>query len=711
MPSDSELQLLIHDRIQELEAANAALRQSEQSLATELAVCTWIHGVATQLITAQGKEALFEQILDAVMAIMHSDFASIQILHPERGSNGELRLQGERGFSAEATKRWEWVDTTMHTSCAEALRTCQRVAASDVRDCAFMAGSADLEEYLAAGIHAVQSTPLISRGGAILGIFSTHWRTPHELSISESRALDILARLAADIIERSRAEESQRDALKQLQFIAEHMTCGVARGSHDHRYLWVNRSYAAWLGLRPEDVAGRPVLDVIGQQGYDEMRAHIEKALSGEPEDFEARINYRGTHKHVHKSYMPTKDVNQNVDGWLAVIVDVTEARHAQAELFEKQKLESIGTVASGIAHDFNNLLGGVLAQTELAQAQLSAGLNPNEELNAIRNVALRGSEIVRELMIYAGKETAVGGIVDVSSIIQEMLPLFKVSVSKHAGLEIDLRNDHPTVRANDAQVRQILLNLVTNASDAIGEKDGTIRLTTERLTIDEAAARTKGVAEGDYLDLTVSDTGIGMSQETQAKMFEPFFSTKARGRGVGLAVVHGVVRTLGGAIRVTSELNNGTTFQILLPLAGTTTAATGDAFSLAGAQSCQSQADTVLVVDDEEAFRCAIGQLLRKAGFDVLEAADGTAATSLLKENGRRVSAILLDMNMPGLPTSDVIAEATEVQPNIKIILTSAYSEEMLGSGLIASQIRAFIRKPFQFQDLLKVLRSSLSS
>jgi PAS domain S-box-containing protein len=701
----------VHDRTSEFEASDAALRSSEQRLEAELDAAERLHRVATQLINSHGTEALFEQVLDAAVAILHSDFASIQMLHQDRGTHGALRLLGHRGFNDGAAKRWEWVHSNMNTTCAEALRTGRRVVASDVRDCVFVVGTAVLEEYLDAGIYAIQSTPLVSRSGALLGIVSTHWRKPHELSVSESRAMDILARLAADVIERARAEDSLRTALEELQFIAENMACGVARCSRDLRYLWVNRSYAAWLGLRPEEVAGRTVLDVIGQKNYDELRPHIEKSLSGEREDFEARINFRGSDRHFHKSYMPTRDADQNVDGWLAVITDVTDLRHAQAESFAKQKLESIGVMASGIAHDFNNLLGAVLAQTELASAQLNAGLNPNEQLDAIRDVALRGSEIVRELMIYAGKESGAPGMVDVSYLIQEMLPLFRVSVSKHAALEIDLGKDLPGVLANDTQIRQVLLNLVTNASEAIGDRDGTIRVTTEQVTIDEATAIAKGVAAGDYLRLTVADTGRGMSQETQARVFEPFFSTKSTGRGIGLAVVHGIVRTLGGIILVTSEPDKGAAFQISLPISEAATASTNASIPIATETPCATQHGTVLVVDDEESLRHAVGKMLRKTGFDVLEAADGFAATSLLGENGTTIDAILLDVNMPGPSTTELIAKAAETRPNVGLILTSAFTEEMVRSKVRAPQIFRFIRKPFQFGDLLRTLRSCLPS
>jgi CheY-like chemotaxis protein len=288
------------------------------------------------------------------------------------------------------------------------------------------------------------------------------------------------------------------------------------------------------------------------------------------------------------------------------------------------------------------------------------------------------------------------------------MLPLLKVLVSKHASLEIDLGKDLPVIRANDAQIRQIVLNLVTNASDAIGDRDGMIRVTTSRVTMDKTVV-TKGAAEGDYLHLTVSDTGRGMSRETRAKIFEPFFTTKPTGRGIGLSIVHGLVRGLGGAIYITSEPNKGATFQIVLPRSADVSGATNDPPSHDGEMACARYERTVLVVDVEDSLRQAVAKMLTRMGFHVLQAADGATAVNLLT-NRVEIGAMLLDMTLPGPPIHEIIAVAAELRPDIKVIMTSAFSEEMVRATATAPQIRGFVRKPFRFEDLLKTLRSSLS-
>jgi signal transduction histidine kinase/CheY-like chemotaxis protein len=392
---------------------------------------------------------------------------------------------------------------------------------------------------------------------------------------------------------------------------------------------------------------------------------------------------------------------------------DITGVKRAQEEAAARQKLESVGTLASGIAHDFNNLLGGVLAQAELALSEVAAGVNPEEELRAIRDVAIRGSEIVRELMIYAGKETAVIGFVDVSRVVQEMLGLLKVSVSKHVVLEPDLAEGLPVVRASAAQLRQILMNLVTNASDAIGDRDGVIRIATRSVKAGEKPYRAISgrLAGGDYLELKVSDTGCGIPLENKARVFDPFFTTKTDGHGLGLAIVDGIVRSLGGEIRLISEPDKGTTFQLWLPSADTDAVeTTGVISSVQEVPRTSGGAATVLVVEDEAALRQAVAKLLHKKGFLVLEAANGNSAIDLVRANRDKIDVILLDATIPGASSAEIVAEAARGQPAVKVILTSAYSQEMLTPSINAPHVCSFVRKPFQLGDLVMTLRNALS-
>jgi PAS domain S-box-containing protein len=391
---------------------------------------------------------------------------------------------------------------------------------------------------------------------------------------------------------------------------------------------------------------------------------------------------------------------------------DVTDVRRAQEEALARQKLESLGTLASGIAHDFNNLLGAMLAQAELAAAELATGSHPDEALEQIREVAIRGSDIVRQLMIYAGKEGDVLELTDVSKGVESMLGLLKVGVSRHATIVTDLGEDLPAVNARPAQLRQIVMNLVVNASDAMRDREGIIRVSTRCVTVHDKTdvGASDCLAPGEDVELEVSDTGIGMSPETKSRLFDPFFTTKSAGRGLGLAVVHGIVRSLNGAIRFNSELGNGASFQILLPSAGTAGGATADTAAITDEVSTPSREATVLVVEDEDPLRLAITKMLDKAGFKVIQVTSGSEAIERLHGTGE-IDAILLDITIPGAPSQEVLAEVVRVRPSTKIILTSAYSEETARKVVNGRQIGAFIRKPFQFGYLVRTLRGVLSS
>jgi CheY-like chemotaxis protein len=293
------------------------------------------------------------------------------------------------------------------------------------------------------------------------------------------------------------------------------------------------------------------------------------------------------------------------------------------------------------------------------------------------------------------------------------MLGLLRVSVSRHATIVTDLAESLPAIKARPAQLRQIVMNLVVNASDAIREREGIIRVTTRCVTLDHVTDLGKSdcLAPGEYVEMEISDTGIGMSPETKSRVFDPFFTTKSAGRGLGLAVVHGVVHSLNGAIRVISEFGKGATFQILLPSAGAVDGITADTVAGLTEAATLSREATVLVVEDEHPLRQAVTKMLAKAGFRVLQVDNGSDAIELLRSDAGEINAILLDVTIPGALSQEVLAEAMQVRPNIKIILTSAYGEETARTVLKGPPINGFVRKPFQFGHLVRTLRSALSS
>ena len=390
--------------------------------------------------------------------------------------------------------------------------------------------------------------------------------------------------------------------------------------------------------------------------------------------------------------------------------IDITELKQREEENLARQKMESVGMLASGIAHDFNNLLGSVLAQSELALDLLSAGELPKQELTRIGEISRRGSEIVRQLMIYAGRESEPAQQVELSQVVAEMLELLGVSISKHATLKLDLGAELPAVRGEGSQIRQIVMNLVTNASEAV-PGDGEIRVSTRKESIGSGRTGATGdrLAEGDYVRLEVSDTGCGMDRETLSRMFDPFFTTKPSGRGLGLAVVQGIVCALDGGIEVTSEPGQGATFAVLLPCAKPRGAPTVD-LPPPVETATPRETGVILIVEDEELLRKPLSTMMRKHGFLVIEAGDGNAALEAIRAEGAAVDVLLLDLTLPGAPSDVVFAEAKRLMPGVRVVATTAYTE-----GTAAAKLQRkpdyFIRKPYRVGVLLDLVHRAMAS
>ena len=391
----------------------------------------------------------------------------------------------------------------------------------------------------------------------------------------------------------------------------------------------------------------------------------------------------------------------------LLMVRDVTERKRTQAAMAEAQKLESLGVLAGGIAHDFNNLLVGILGNADLALLEVEEDSPARETLLDIRLAGRRAADLARQMLAYAGKGRLEVERIDFGKLVAETSQLLRSSVNKGISIDMDVQQGASFVEVDATQLRQVVMNLVVNASDAIGHQPGHIAVSVREEFVSAetlaSAYATAGLAEGRYVSLSVSDTGSGMDAETQARIFDPFFTTKATGHGLGLAAVLGIIRSHKGAIRVESEPGAGTTFTVLLPALA---AVAQEVEATATAEAAWDAAGTILVIDDDEAVRRLTRRAVALHGFDVIEAVDGQDGVDKFREHAREIVAVILDMTMPKLTGDEVLAQVRAIDPSARVILMSGYADEAVGVN--SGQLRpdAFIQKPFTIEALSSALK-----
>jgi PAS domain S-box-containing protein len=469
------------------------------------------------------------------------------------------------------------------------------------------------------------------------------------------------------------------------------------------------------VGLSNAEVSGRFVEDLFPENLANELIANYRNCVeTGRTMKFDHELNLPQRGRcYFHSNLIPLRNAAGVITRIIGACVETTDFKRTQEEALAKQNLETLGVLAGGIAHDFNNVLGGIHAQAELIEADLALDSVALEEIRRIKVAATRGAEIVRELMVYAGQEQSYfEEVIDLSRLIKEMMGLLRLSISKHSTLRSDLALDLPTVLGNAAQLRQVVMNLVINASEAIGSKDGVITVTTAHVIAgrERVLDGLSGLPEADCVRLEVSDTGSGIADQAKAKIFDPFFTTKLVGRGMGLAVVQRIVQNHGGAIRLSSSLGQGTTFRVFLPIALNMAAEIQSSRPAADMEQTNARKGVILVVDDEELLRQAVSKLLRRLGFVVVEASDGSEAMRLIRANKDGLEAVLLDVTLPGISSRDILEEAHKIRPTMKVIVTSAYSKETVDAAFVGLRIHDFIRKPFCLADLVRSLTDPMT-
>jgi PAS domain S-box-containing protein len=560
---------------------------------------------------------------------------------------------------------------------------------------------------------------LVAAVGALLRARSAEM----ELASALEREREARKRLANEHAELRDAEKRHRKLAeaaeldrRELASVINSMNEGVAVFGRRGEVLMMNPAALRLHGFRnASEMSARvqDVLDLFEARSLDGSLVPVEqrptlRALAGEVvTGFEEQIRRRDTGQWFIAEYSaaPVRNAAGEVERAVVTIRDITKLKEAEQALRQAQKRESIGVLAGGVAHDFNNLLTAILGNASLAQ--LEAPESMRGRFDAILEASEKAAALTRQLLAYAGKGQFQIGDFDLSNLIRSSADLIRVSIPKSIELVLDVARDLPAVRGDSTQIHQVIMNLVINAAEAIGEgRTGRVSVAVDvKENSPDAPLPAPGLAPGRYVCITVQDDGCGMDDEVKARMFDPFFSTKFTGRGLGLAAVHGILRSHKGGIAAESVPGEGTTFTVYLPCcASPAAAAAAKEIQTTGRVPC-----TVLVVDDEEQIRSFTRAALERLGHRVVMAENGRQALELL-DAGLSVDLVLLDIIMPVLGGADAFVEIRKKRPGLPVLVATGYSrEEAQRAGIPGNS--PVIEKPYTVQKLAAAVGKALGT
>ncbi len=482
-----------------------------------------------------------------------------------------------------------------------------------------------------------------------------------------------------------------------------------------------NLKAAKLLGIERSLIVGSLFSRFILNSDQDIFYLHrIHLMESGTPQTLRLRLVRKdGSNFYAHLECMLVEPEAGGPKQIRTVVSDITEQENLENQLRHAQKLEAIGTLAGGIAHDFNNLLMVILGNADLALEELSTMSPARGNLQEIEKACRRAAELAKQMLAYSGKGRFVVEPIDAGTLVKEMAHLLEVSISKSVVLKYNFTPNLPIFEGDVTQICQIIMNLITNASEAIGDKSGFIALSTGAMTCDRAylddvdavlrASLERPLPEGAYAYFEVTDTGCGMNTNTMEKIFDPFFTTKFTGRGLGMSAVLGIVRGHKGALKIHSEVGKGTTFKILFPVnEPSDIGSTYRGKDETGRKNWRGSG-TVLIADDEETVLAVGKQMIERLGFSALTAADGREAVEVYREHAEVIVCVLLDLTMPHMDGEKAFCEMRRTHPDVTVILCSGYNEHDATQRFTDNGLAGFIQKPFKMDALREKLMEVL--
>lgn len=700
----------------------------EQVLRDQNAYLTALHETTLGLMSRLDLEDLLEQIIARAAGLVGTDSGYVFLLSPQRTATGEQEMIMRVGIGA--YNGFKGTKANLGVGLAGTVwQSGEPMVVDDYRNWSgrLALSSRDV-------LRAVAGVPLKSGAQTVGVIGLAYLEEGRSFGKEEMAALTRFAELASisldnarlyeavqsELGERKRAEAQLRRAESFLSTVVDNLPYLIfVKDAQDLRFMRLNQAGEELLGVEHNALIGKNDYDVVPLEEAQFFEKKDRETLNGGkivdiPEE---PIQTPTGKRYLHTKKIPVVDADGQPRYLVAIAEDITErkleqerSRAFERKLQETQKLESLGVLAGGIAHDFNNLLVSILGNVGLVLVDLEPDSPVREPVEQIKIAAQRAADLTRQMLAYSGKGRFVMQRINLNSVITEITQLLHVSISKSAALRFNLLQTIPPIEGDVTQVRQVLMNLIVNASDAIGERQGVISLTTGTVNADHEYLAGSFMApelpEGQYAFVEVADDGVGMDKDTQNKIFDPFFTTKFTGRGLGLAAVLGIVRGHGGAIKVYSEPGQGSVFRVLFPIKDAphdTEKAPSDTLKAKGN-------GTVLVIDDEEVVRNVTKRMLTRLGYSPLLAEDGPGGIEIYKKHQADIVCVLLDMTMPRMSGEETIGHLKKINPEVRVLLMSGYSEQEASNRFNGKGVAAFMQKPYTPQDLQEKLDEILA-
>ena len=540
----------------------------------------------------------------------------------------------------------------------------------------------------------------------------------HTAQRSQAYAEEIAAVLEQRVIERTAILQERETRYRDLAELTSDVVYSAVLEPDGTTHLnWVSESIFRITGYRLEEIDVQMLWNLLlSTEDQPVIAAQIECVLKGNEVAHEMRVYTADGQELWMRNYIrPQYDITgAQIIGILGAAQDITERKQAEAtrlemerSLLHTQKLESLGVLAGGVAHDFNNLLTGILGNVELLSFEVSHQHTGHELLAQIQLSARRAAELTQQILAYAGKGRFVVEPLNINNLITEMPQLLDALLPKTVSLQLRLAPSLLAIDADATQIRQVVLNLLLNAAEAMPPSGGAIYCATRTRALDSStlagAYSAPELPAGEYIELEVRDNGMGMAHDTLARIFDPFFTTKFAGRGLGLAAVVGIVRGHGGAICVQSAMGAGTTFSILFPPSATQAPMANPTQPKAWPASGQG---TVLIVDDEASIRLLLQRIFERQGFDVLTAADGQEGVDMLHAGDHNVICVLLDLTMPRLDGLSAFITMRQRSATVPIVVMSGYSAQSVSEQFPSSEALYWLQKPFTVSDVWECMR-----